>query len=51
MIRIATNYYYRTFEFFADATEVGVQFCFYRRVYQRAAVLGAEYQVDVVFYK
>ena len=51
MVCIAAYFYYRTAESVADATKVGVQFSFYRWVYQRFAVFGAENEVYVVFYE
>ena len=49
MVCIAPNFYYLTVEFIAYPTEIGVQFCFYGWMYQRFAVLGAEYDVQIIF--
>ena len=51
MVGIATDYSYRATKIITNATEIGVQFCFYRWMYQRFAVLGAEYKVYIIFYK
>ena len=51
MIGVATYFYHRAFEFITDTTEIGVQFCFYRLVYQRFPVFGAEYDVYIIFYE
>ena len=51
MVGVATYFYHLTFELVTDTSEIRVEFCFYRWVYQRFAVLGAEYEVYVIFYK
>lgn len=51
MVGIAANFYNCAFEFITYTTEIGVQFRFYRWVYQRLTVLGAEHDVYVVFYE
>ena len=51
MVGVTAYFDYCAVEFVTDATEVGVQFCFYGWVYQRLSVLGAEYDVYVIFYE
>lgn len=51
MVCVASHFYHLTVEFVADATEVAVQFCFNRWMYQRLSVLGTENDVNIVFYE
>jgi len=51
MVRVATNFYYLTFEVIANAAEVAVQFFFYRWMYQSISVFGAEYDVNIILYE
>ena len=51
MVGVATNFYYMTFKLVTDATKVAVQFFLYRWMYQRLAILGAEYDMYIVFYE
>ena len=51
MVSITANFKHLTIEFVTDATKVTVQLCFYRHIYQRFTVLGAEYDVYIIFYE
>ncbi len=51
MVGIATYLYHLAVEVITDSTKIAMQFCFYGLVYQRLAMFGAEYKVDVVFYE
>jgi len=50
MIGVSANFYNCTVKIITYSTEIGVKFFFYRRVYQGFTVLGAEYDVNIVFY-
>ena len=51
MIGVAANFYNGTIEIITYSTEIGVKFCFYRRVYQGFSVLGTENDVYIIFYE
>jgi hypothetical protein len=51
MVGITTYDEYLTIQVIANATQIGVQLGLHRRVYQRLSVLGAENDVQIVFYK
>jgi hypothetical protein len=51
MVGITTYDEYLTIQVIANATQIGVQLALHRRVYQRLSVLGAENDVQIVFYE
>lgn len=51
MVCVASYLNNLAFELVADPTQITMQLCLYRRIYQRLPVFGTEYKVQVVLYE
>lgn len=51
MICISSDFYWVTFQVFADSSHITVKLAFIRRVNERFTVFGAEHDMHVVFYE